>query len=102
MKYITLIMILSSVALAHSEDLYPDQTAIIKRMDYADNLEKNLKQLYKQASVSLFGEELEHILILSPFCAKIKNYSLTGARQLGIISATCRWFDGQQMIKIPR
>ena len=102
MKRIILIVALSSIAYAHTEDLYPDQVAIIKRMEYADNLEKSLKQLYKQANVSLFGQELEHIQILSPHCAKIKNYSLTGAYQLGILSARCRWYDGQQQLKIPR
>ena len=93
---------LCSVAYAHTEDLYPDQVAIIKRMSYADSLGNTLNYSFKQASVSLFGLELEHILIISPFCSAIKNYLLTGAYQLGIFSARCRWYDREYMLKIPR
>lgn len=98
MKHVVLIIALSAVAYAREE---PSQAVIIERTEYTDNLDKHLKQIYKQASVSLFGDELEHILILSPYCAKIKNYPLTGATRVGIMSATCRWFDGQIILKIP-
>jgi hypothetical protein len=102
LKPLFLIILLSSIAFAHTEDIYPDQYAIIKRMNYAEGLEKDLHKSYKQVSVSLFGLELEHILILSPFCSSIQNYLLTGAHQLGILSATCRWYDGQKHLKVPK
>lgn len=95
MKYIIIILVLTSVCYAHNEDIFPDQAAIVKRVEYSNNLEINLKKSFRQASVSLFGLELEHILILSPFCSAIKNYLLTDARQIGIMSATCRWYNGQ-------
>ena len=94
-----LIVTMSGVVSAHEESSFDD---LVKRMDYADTLDKRLKTLYGHASISLFGDELEHILILSPHCARInKNYSLTGACRVGIITATCRWFDGQIILKIP-
>lgn len=100
MKYLFLIIASSALAYAHGEDLFPNKGAIIKRMEYANCLEKNLNQ-FGRAAVSLFGVELEHILILSPSCSEFKNYSLTDAHKLGIVSARCRWFDGEQAIKIP-
>jgi len=101
-KYITVIAVLSSVAYAHTEDIFPDYSAIIKRMEYAERLEQNLKSNYKQVTVSLFGLELEHILILSPHCQLIKNNILTDAYQLGILSATCRWYDAQSRVRISK
>ena len=102
MKSLVLFLLLNSIAYAHTEDLYPDRNAILTRMNYADTLETKLKHDYRQASVSLYGQELEHILILSPYCSSIKNYLLTGARKIGIVSATCRWFAGQYRLRIPK
>lgn len=101
MKFFIFLM-LSSACYAHSEDIFPNQSAILSRINYSNNLENDLRKTYKKVSVSLYGEELEHILILSPFCSSIKNYSLTGARATGIYSATCRWYNEQQVLKIPR
>lgn len=102
MRYFAILLALSSVAYANTEDIFPDQSAIIKRLEYSTNVEMDLKRFYKQTNVSLFGMELEHILILSPHCQSIKNYLLTDARKLGILSATCRWYDGQVRLRIPK
>jgi hypothetical protein len=92
MKVLFLLLLFSSTAIAHNEDLFPDQQAIIRRMDYADSLEYKLYPY--QVSISLFGIEQEHLLIISPDCASIKDTHITGAKKAGIMSITCKWVNG--------
>lgn len=89
------------MAYAHTEDLYPNYPAILKREAYITELEKRLKNNFNSHfSLSLFGVEMEHILIVSPSCVSLKNYLLTQVRRIGIMSCTCRWHDDQLRIML--
>lgn len=105
-KLLIIILLLPAIALSHSHYDYIETDAdeklffeVIKREEYVAKLEKTLKDLTQShVSISLYGEELEHLLILSPSCIKIKDYQLNNALSIGINSATCKWYSRRRFI----
>jgi hypothetical protein len=95
------ILLLALLCSGHAPDLFPNNEDINTRQNYADNLEDTLVEQYKSHfSVSLYGNEMEHILIVSSACPKLKNYILTDALKIGFISAVCRWWGQKIPIKV--
>jgi hypothetical protein len=81
--------------------LYFNEKIILLRQEYASNLEKELHNNYHQKySTSLYGNELEHILIISKKCNEIKNYTLIRAKEIGIVSCKCQWLDNRVFLKV--
>ena len=99
---ILLAILLPSLSLASRlDDLYIGQEAIIRRGAYADNLQQRMRKTYNaHFSMSLFGDRLEHIKIISPACRLIKDYKLINAKEIGITSCTCNWFDVRYMLSV--
>lgn len=97
LKLLIVFIIVPSVVFAHRHFDYDDEdfaNEVIVRESYISNLEIELKQLTnKHISISLYGEELEHILIVSPACSQIAKHHILGAHQVGVLSIKCRWFN---------
>lgn len=87
--------------LSLTADIFPDQSAIIKHEEYAQTLQRTLTQTYhSRFEASLYGQELEHIIIWSSMCRGLKEYQLVGAREVGIMSCVCKDLGHNYWLKL--
>jgi len=102
MRVVFLLLLFPVVSFANeTADIFPDRAAILTRQIYANELETQLKTQYKHHySVSLFGMELEHLLIVSPNCESIEKIDLTSAAKTGIMSARCVWWGKTTLMRV--